>query len=65
MDHKMTDRVLVGFGHNIFNLLPEIVVVYKAYIKIYVNELWKKCICTLFFFKISFGGVVLKMLESD
>lgn len=39
-DHNMTDRVLVGFGHNIFNLLPEIAVVYVAYIKIYVEKIY-------------------------
>ena len=42
MDRKMTDWVLVSFGHNIFNLLPEFVVVYTVYEKIYVNEKWKK-----------------------
>lgn len=39
MDHKMTEWALAGFGHNIFNLLPEIVVVYTVYEKIYVNEI--------------------------
>lgn len=47
----MTDRVLVGFGHNIFNLLPEIVAVYRLYEKMCVNEIWKKYICALFFLK--------------
>lgn len=50
-DHNMTDRVLVGFGHNIFNLLPEIAVVYAAYIKIYVKKIYlHQCFFLLFFF---------------
>lgn len=50
MDRKMTDRVLVGFGHNIFNFLPDIVVVYTVCEKIYVNEVWKKIYLHHFFF---------------
>lgn len=47
MDRKMTDRVLAAFGHNVFNLLPEIVFIYMVSEKIYVSEIWKKIYISL------------------
>lgn len=48
MDCKMTDRVWVDFGHSIFTLLPEIVIVYTINEKIYVIEMWKKIFLPFF-----------------